>query len=45
MQGDLADILARIADFPKKTIEDMMTPMEDAFIISGSDRLDVKASF
>ncbi|VDO96485.1 unnamed protein product [Heligmosomoides polygyrus] len=35
------DILARIADFPKKTIEDMMTPMEDAFIISGSDRLDL----
>ncbi|KJH45725.1 phage tail component protein [Dictyocaulus viviparus] len=26
------DILARIVDFPKKTVQDMMTPMEDAFV-------------
>ncbi|KAL6735481.1 hypothetical protein Aduo_005919 [Ancylostoma duodenale] len=36
------DILARIADFPKKTVQDMMTPMEDAFVLSGSETLDLK---
>ncbi|WKX95048.1 hypothetical protein Q1695_011923 [Nippostrongylus brasiliensis] len=36
------DILARIADFPKKTVQDMMTPMEDTFMVSSSERLDVK---
>ncbi|KAK6047335.1 CBS domain protein, partial [Cooperia oncophora] len=42
MEEAAQDILARIADFPKKTVEDMMTPMEDTFVISSSDRLDVK---
>ncbi|VDM67497.1 unnamed protein product [Strongylus vulgaris] len=36
------DILARIAEFPKKTVQDMMTPIEDAFIVSGGDTLDLK---
>ncbi|CAJ0605534.1 unnamed protein product, partial [Cylicocyclus nassatus] len=36
------DIIARIADFPKKTVEEMMTPIEDAFILSSSDTLDQK---
>ncbi|KAK5982786.1 hypothetical protein GCK32_003300 [Trichostrongylus colubriformis] len=42
MEEAAQDILARIADFPKKTVEDMMTPVADAFVVSGNDRLDVK---
>ncbi|XGW09265.1 hypothetical protein V3C99_011513 [Haemonchus contortus] len=42
MEEAAQDILARIADFPKKTVEDMMTPMEDTFAVSGNDKLDVK---
>ncbi|KAK6736862.1 hypothetical protein RB195_019512 [Necator americanus] len=36
------DILARIADFPKKTVQEMMTPMEDAFVLSDCNKLDLK---